>query len=292
MGAVVGGLIVGIVENLAAGYLDPYVGGGTKDFAPYVLMIAASDDPARRHLRPAPHRARMMQLSPRLAPRSAGTPPHRRCAGGEAQHACAKRAHCWRGGTQPQRGRWVRRDVPPRDPGSSRPAMPPIWRSTRCRSRKWAVAAFAGLFIVIAPLDARRILHLDPQPDPDRRRRRARPQHPGRLHRADLDRPWRLHVGRRLHRGQPRRPSRRAVLGHDPGGRADGGADRRGGRHPVVAHQGHLSRDRDAGRAADHRVDDQSRAGDLGRRAGLDPGAAPELFGTPAQDARRSSISF
>ena len=38
-GAVVGGLIVGIVESLAAGYLDPYVGGGTKDFAPYVLMI-------------------------------------------------------------------------------------------------------------------------------------------------------------------------------------------------------------------------------------------------------------
>jgi branched-chain amino acid transport system permease protein len=41
VGAVVGGLIVGIVENLAAGYLDPYVGGGTKDFAPYILMIVA-----------------------------------------------------------------------------------------------------------------------------------------------------------------------------------------------------------------------------------------------------------
>src|SRR5229473_1559079 len=41
IGAVIGGLIVGIVENLAAGYLDPYVGGGTKDFAPYVLMILA-----------------------------------------------------------------------------------------------------------------------------------------------------------------------------------------------------------------------------------------------------------
>src|SRR5271166_2404922 len=41
LGAVVGGLIVGVVENLAAGYLDPYVGGGTKDFAPYVLMIVA-----------------------------------------------------------------------------------------------------------------------------------------------------------------------------------------------------------------------------------------------------------
>jgi branched-chain amino acid transport system permease protein len=41
VGAVVGGLIVGVAENLAAGYLDPYVGGGTKDFAPYVLMIIA-----------------------------------------------------------------------------------------------------------------------------------------------------------------------------------------------------------------------------------------------------------
>jgi branched-chain amino acid transport system permease protein len=40
-GAIVGGLIVGLVENVAAGYVDPYVGGGTKDFAPYVLMILA-----------------------------------------------------------------------------------------------------------------------------------------------------------------------------------------------------------------------------------------------------------
>jgi branched-chain amino acid transport system permease protein len=40
-GAVIGGLIVGIVENVAAGYIDPLVGGGTKDFAPYVLMILA-----------------------------------------------------------------------------------------------------------------------------------------------------------------------------------------------------------------------------------------------------------
>jgi branched-chain amino acid transport system permease protein len=39
LGSIVGGLIVGVVENLAAGYLDPLVGGGTKDFAPYVLMI-------------------------------------------------------------------------------------------------------------------------------------------------------------------------------------------------------------------------------------------------------------
>jgi branched-chain amino acid transport system permease protein len=41
IGAVVGGLIIGVVESFAAGYLDPIVGGGTKDFAPYVLMIIA-----------------------------------------------------------------------------------------------------------------------------------------------------------------------------------------------------------------------------------------------------------
>jgi branched-chain amino acid transport system permease protein len=29
------------VESLTAGYVDPYVGGGTKDFAPYLLMIVA-----------------------------------------------------------------------------------------------------------------------------------------------------------------------------------------------------------------------------------------------------------
>jgi branched-chain amino acid transport system permease protein len=40
-GAILGGLIIGIVENVAAGYIDPYVGGGTKDFVPYVLMIIA-----------------------------------------------------------------------------------------------------------------------------------------------------------------------------------------------------------------------------------------------------------
>jgi len=40
LGAVVGGLIVGVVESLSAGFLDPMVGGGTKDFIPYLLMIA------------------------------------------------------------------------------------------------------------------------------------------------------------------------------------------------------------------------------------------------------------
>lgn len=40
-GAIVGGLIVGAVENVTAGYFDPIVGGGTKDFVPYLLMIVA-----------------------------------------------------------------------------------------------------------------------------------------------------------------------------------------------------------------------------------------------------------
>jgi branched-chain amino acid transport system permease protein len=40
LGAVVGGIIVGVVESLAAGFIDPLVGGGTKDFLPYILMIA------------------------------------------------------------------------------------------------------------------------------------------------------------------------------------------------------------------------------------------------------------
>jgi branched-chain amino acid transport system permease protein len=38
-GAVVGGLVVGAVESVGAGYIDPHVGGGTKDFVPFLLML-------------------------------------------------------------------------------------------------------------------------------------------------------------------------------------------------------------------------------------------------------------
>ena len=38
-GAIVGGLLIGTVEALASGFIDPLVGGGTKDFAPYLLMV-------------------------------------------------------------------------------------------------------------------------------------------------------------------------------------------------------------------------------------------------------------
>lgn len=39
LGAILGGLIIGATEALAAGLVDPLVGGGTKDFTPYLLMI-------------------------------------------------------------------------------------------------------------------------------------------------------------------------------------------------------------------------------------------------------------
>jgi branched-chain amino acid transport system permease protein len=38
-GALLAGLILGVLENLFAGYLDPLVGGGLKDVAAYVLLL-------------------------------------------------------------------------------------------------------------------------------------------------------------------------------------------------------------------------------------------------------------
>ncbi len=38
-GAIIGGLAVGAVERLAGGFIDPYVGGGVKDFSPYLLAL-------------------------------------------------------------------------------------------------------------------------------------------------------------------------------------------------------------------------------------------------------------
>jgi len=38
-GAIIGGLIIGILENLAAGYIDPLVGGGIKEIFPYIILV-------------------------------------------------------------------------------------------------------------------------------------------------------------------------------------------------------------------------------------------------------------
>jgi len=38
-GAILGGLILGVLENVSAGYLDPFLGGGVKEVAAYVLVL-------------------------------------------------------------------------------------------------------------------------------------------------------------------------------------------------------------------------------------------------------------
>ena len=38
-GAIVGGLVVGVLENITGGYLDPLLGGGVKEVVPYVLLV-------------------------------------------------------------------------------------------------------------------------------------------------------------------------------------------------------------------------------------------------------------
>jgi branched-chain amino acid transport system permease protein len=38
-GAIVGGLLIGVLENLTGGYLDPLLGGGVKEVVPYVVLV-------------------------------------------------------------------------------------------------------------------------------------------------------------------------------------------------------------------------------------------------------------
>lgn len=38
-GAIVGGLIIGVLENLSGGYLDPLLGGGVKEVAPFIALV-------------------------------------------------------------------------------------------------------------------------------------------------------------------------------------------------------------------------------------------------------------
>jgi branched-chain amino acid transport system permease protein len=39
MGAIVGGVLIGVLENLSGGYLDPVFGGGVKEVAPFVVLV-------------------------------------------------------------------------------------------------------------------------------------------------------------------------------------------------------------------------------------------------------------
>ena len=40
LGAIVGGVVMGVLENLAGGYLDPVFGGGVKEVAPFIALVA------------------------------------------------------------------------------------------------------------------------------------------------------------------------------------------------------------------------------------------------------------
>jgi|SRR5690625_3723232 len=39
LGAIIGGFIIGIIQNLAGGYLDPLVGGGLKEVVPFIIIV-------------------------------------------------------------------------------------------------------------------------------------------------------------------------------------------------------------------------------------------------------------
>jgi branched-chain amino acid transport system permease protein len=39
MGAIVGGILIGVFENLSGGYLDPIFGGGVKEVAPFAVLV-------------------------------------------------------------------------------------------------------------------------------------------------------------------------------------------------------------------------------------------------------------
>jgi branched-chain amino acid transport system permease protein len=38
-GAIVGGLIIGVLQNLTGGYLDRFFPGGVKEIAPFAIMV-------------------------------------------------------------------------------------------------------------------------------------------------------------------------------------------------------------------------------------------------------------
>ena len=41
LGAILGGLLIGVVETVAAGYIDPLIGGGFRDVAAYIVLLIA-----------------------------------------------------------------------------------------------------------------------------------------------------------------------------------------------------------------------------------------------------------
>ena len=38
-GAIIGGFLIGIIQNLVGGYMDPMVGGGLKEVVPFIIVL-------------------------------------------------------------------------------------------------------------------------------------------------------------------------------------------------------------------------------------------------------------
>jgi branched-chain amino acid transport system permease protein len=41
LGAVLGGVVIGMIESLTAGYIDPLLGGGFSSIASYLVLVVA-----------------------------------------------------------------------------------------------------------------------------------------------------------------------------------------------------------------------------------------------------------
>jgi len=182
------GADLGLVESIAAGYLDPYVGGGTKDFAPYVLMIVA------------------LMFRP---------------------YACSART-----GSSGCNGAMLHRES-----GVFKTSYAADMALYPLPIARWTVAAIVVLFAAVLPLSMHEyylsivnlslIAIVGALASTSWWATRARS-------------PWArgLHVRGGLHRCQPGREVRPAVLGDAAGRRTDGGPDRRHRRHAEPAHQG------------------------------------------------------
>ena len=103
VGAVIGGLIVGVVESIAAGYLDPYRRRRHQGFRAICADDRHADVQALRHVRPAQNRARVGAGPCSIARPASSRPPMRRTwrcircrsrAGRWPRWPCCSRSFC------------------------------------------------------------------------------------------------------------------------------------------------------------------------------------------------------
>ena len=144
LGAIVGGLVMGVLENLSGGYLDPLLGGGVKEVAPFIALVAILSGEALRVVRQGQDRAglggerhalRRLQgdvrrghgpLRDGLRPAhawSSSSPPWWRCPGSPAASGSTSRCASSSPSSPPSGS-----TSSPASPARSRSATPPSWR--------------------------------------------------------------------------------------------------------------------------------------------------------------------